>query len=430
MLYPLAEEVDGQRDRRGVAERSARRSSGQDRGDVRQSRRGAAPAARCDRSREGVKARSSRSSTRCSRSSSAPRSCRRRRQRDHDDLQAALPARRSSSRDRRARRVDVWLFFLHGVAQPLRQHAYNPRFCCSCSGRRVAAASTSRPRDRLRYGGAEAGGMGAGIYIVWPAFYTDVTDAYRLGHVGSAADRPRRRLLQRHLRPRDRRRATRLTGFEPLLLCILLQHSRSPAVPAVPAAGRLLHRQRPDGRPGHVPPDQADAAEPAPVAGAERGSDRAEAVGSRRVTPYVLTSCRCSCSCSGCWSSTHRAFQRPPGTRSSCSSDKVQHAFDGGSSLNGAIGIFQIADPGLPHSGISATFWMVAQAILRRCLGTDRWHPAARGGLVLASAAAAAFLAATSGGRTATTARSSRARRGRSRAQLSSSLRCQRGGPR
>jgi putative peptide zinc metalloprotease protein len=31
-----------------------------------------------------------------------------------------------------------------------------------------------------RYGGATPGGMGVGIYIVWPAFYTDVTDAYRL----------------------------------------------------------------------------------------------------------------------------------------------------------------------------------------------------------------------------------------------------------
>ena len=31
-----------------------------------------------------------------------------------------------------------------------------------------------------RYGGALPGGMGAGIYMVWPAFYTDVTDAYRL----------------------------------------------------------------------------------------------------------------------------------------------------------------------------------------------------------------------------------------------------------
>ena len=31
-----------------------------------------------------------------------------------------------------------------------------------------------------KYGGATPGGMGMGIYMVWPAFYTDVTDAYRL----------------------------------------------------------------------------------------------------------------------------------------------------------------------------------------------------------------------------------------------------------
>lgn len=31
-----------------------------------------------------------------------------------------------------------------------------------------------------RYGGATPGGMGVGLYLVWPAFYTDVTEAYRL----------------------------------------------------------------------------------------------------------------------------------------------------------------------------------------------------------------------------------------------------------
>ena len=35
-----------------------------------------------------------------------------------------------------------------------------------------------------RYGGAEPGVMGAGLYLVWPAFYTDVTDSYRLGKGG------------------------------------------------------------------------------------------------------------------------------------------------------------------------------------------------------------------------------------------------------
>ena len=35
-----------------------------------------------------------------------------------------------------------------------------------------------------RYGGATPGAMGAGLYLVWPAFYTDVTDCYRLGRAG------------------------------------------------------------------------------------------------------------------------------------------------------------------------------------------------------------------------------------------------------
>lgn len=35
-----------------------------------------------------------------------------------------------------------------------------------------------------RYGGAQPGVMGAGLYLVWPAFYTDVTDSYRLGRGG------------------------------------------------------------------------------------------------------------------------------------------------------------------------------------------------------------------------------------------------------
>jgi putative peptide zinc metalloprotease protein len=35
-----------------------------------------------------------------------------------------------------------------------------------------------------RYGGATPGVMGFGLYLVWPAFYTDVTDSYRLGRRG------------------------------------------------------------------------------------------------------------------------------------------------------------------------------------------------------------------------------------------------------
>ncbi|HEV7898417.1 MAG TPA: hypothetical protein VGP31_11295, partial [Planosporangium sp.] len=35
-----------------------------------------------------------------------------------------------------------------------------------------------------RYGGARPGEMGIGLYLVWPAFYSTVTDSYRLGRLG------------------------------------------------------------------------------------------------------------------------------------------------------------------------------------------------------------------------------------------------------
>jgi putative peptide zinc metalloprotease protein len=38
-----------------------------------------------------------------------------------------------------------------------------------------------------RYGGARPGVMGFGLYLVWPALYSTVTDSYRLSRVGPAA---------------------------------------------------------------------------------------------------------------------------------------------------------------------------------------------------------------------------------------------------
>ncbi|MEV4501977.1 hypothetical protein [Streptomyces klenkii] len=35
-----------------------------------------------------------------------------------------------------------------------------------------------------RYGGVRPGRMGCGLYLVWPAFYTDITNSYRLGRRG------------------------------------------------------------------------------------------------------------------------------------------------------------------------------------------------------------------------------------------------------
>jgi putative peptide zinc metalloprotease protein len=73
-----------------------------------------------------------------------------------------------------------------------------------------------------RYGGARPGVMGVGIYIVWPAFYTDITDAYRLGKVG----RLRTDLGGMYFNAIFALAAGAVyfaTGFEPLLLLVVLQ---------------------------------------------------------------------------------------------------------------------------------------------------------------------------------------------------------------
>jgi putative peptide zinc metalloprotease protein len=81
---------------------------------------------------------------------------------------------------------DVWFFFDHGVAQSMRQLLYQPLFMLMTFALVIltAAFHEAGHATACRYGGAEPGVMGAGIYIVWPAFYTDVTDSYRLGKGG------------------------------------------------------------------------------------------------------------------------------------------------------------------------------------------------------------------------------------------------------
>jgi putative peptide zinc metalloprotease protein len=81
---------------------------------------------------------------------------------------------------------DVWFFFVHGVAQSARELVYNPLLLLMVFGLVVLATALHEigHATATRYGGAKPGVMGAGIYIVWPAFYTDVTDAYRLDRKG------------------------------------------------------------------------------------------------------------------------------------------------------------------------------------------------------------------------------------------------------
>jgi putative peptide zinc metalloprotease protein len=121
--------------------------------------------------------------------------------------------------------VDVWFFFIHGVAQSAREIAYNPILLLLVLGLVVLGTALHEigHATAARYGGAEPGVMGAGIYIVWPAFYTDVTDAYRLGRGG----RLRTDLGGVYFNGIFViliAGAYALTGYEPLLILIVIMH--------------------------------------------------------------------------------------------------------------------------------------------------------------------------------------------------------------
>jgi len=81
---------------------------------------------------------------------------------------------------------DVWLFGIHGIAGGLHAVLYNPTLLLGVIASIVVATAFHEigHASACRYGGARPGVIGVGIYLVWPAFYCDVTDAYRLNRVG------------------------------------------------------------------------------------------------------------------------------------------------------------------------------------------------------------------------------------------------------
>lgn len=121
--------------------------------------------------------------------------------------------------------LDAWLFFVHGVTQSLRHVIYQPALMLMLIGGVIVATAFHEigHATACRYGGAKPGVMGMGVYIVWPAFYTDITDAYRLGKWG----RLRTDLGGMYFNAIFALivgAAYAATSFEPLLLLILLQN--------------------------------------------------------------------------------------------------------------------------------------------------------------------------------------------------------------
>jgi putative peptide zinc metalloprotease protein len=82
--------------------------------------------------------------------------------------------------------VDAWLVSSHGIGAGLKSLISNPALALALFPLLIVAFVFHEcgHATACRYSGARPGRIGVGIYLIWPAFYTDVTDSYRLSKAG------------------------------------------------------------------------------------------------------------------------------------------------------------------------------------------------------------------------------------------------------
>ncbi|MGA8256482.1 MAG: hypothetical protein WB767_07900, partial [Nocardioides sp.] len=82
--------------------------------------------------------------------------------------------------------ITWWILFEKGLASATHEAFARPGLLLAVLAITVFSAGFHEfgHAAAARRGGATPGVMGAGLYLVWPAFYTDVTDSYRLGRGG------------------------------------------------------------------------------------------------------------------------------------------------------------------------------------------------------------------------------------------------------
>jgi putative peptide zinc metalloprotease protein len=78
--------------------------------------------------------------------------------------------------------AQAWMYFVHGVGASVHDALYAPGLLLAVLAVIVAVAAFHElgHAAALRYAGGKVKGMGAGIYLVYPAFFTDVSDNYQL----------------------------------------------------------------------------------------------------------------------------------------------------------------------------------------------------------------------------------------------------------
>lgn len=78
--------------------------------------------------------------------------------------------------------MQVWLFFVHGVQRPFGAMLADPSLLLATLGLLIGSAMFHElgHAAALRYGGGQARRIGFGLYVVIPALFCDVSEAYRL----------------------------------------------------------------------------------------------------------------------------------------------------------------------------------------------------------------------------------------------------------
>jgi putative peptide zinc metalloprotease protein len=81
---------------------------------------------------------------------------------------------------------DAWLLTTHGIASGLSHVIAHPGLAFALFALTAASLVWHElgHAAACRHGGGRPGAIGVGVYVVWPALYTDATDSYRLGRAG------------------------------------------------------------------------------------------------------------------------------------------------------------------------------------------------------------------------------------------------------
>ena len=82
--------------------------------------------------------------------------------------------------------LDVWLGISHHVSAGLGAIGKDPGLMLALVGVTILSLAFHEfgHAAACRYGGARPGRIGAGLYLIWPVFFSDVTDSYRLSRAG------------------------------------------------------------------------------------------------------------------------------------------------------------------------------------------------------------------------------------------------------